>query len=54
MAEVEISDSYRYCLKASVSAICTDIGYSSADPAALDTLTELTFSLLMELGRTSR
>jgi len=54
MSELEVSDSYRYCLKASVSAICTDIGFSSADPAALDTLTELTFSLLMEMGRTSR
>jgi len=52
--EPEVSDPYRYCLKASVSAICNEVGFDSAEPACIETLTELVTSLLVELGRSTR
>ena len=54
MSENEISDPFRHCLKVSVSALCTEVGFESAESATLETLTELTASLLTEVGRSAR
>ena len=54
MSENEIPDPFRHCLKVSVSALCTEVGFESAESATLETLTELTASLLTEVGRSAR
>lgn len=54
MSEHEISDPFRHCLKVSVSALCTEVGFESAEASTLETLTELTASLLTEVGRSAR
>jgi len=45
---------YRRALQASVAALCTEAGFTSADKAALESLTEMLQSFLVELGRSSR
>ena len=55
MTEPEpVADPYRALLKISVSSLCTELGYTSAEAAALETLTELTQSFVTELGRSAR
>jgi len=49
-----VADPYRALLKISVSSLCTELGYTSAEAAALETLTELTQSFVTELGRSAR
>ncbi|GAB6022031.1 transcription initiation factor TFIID subunit 8 [Chamberlinius hualienensis] len=44
----------RRTLYTSVAAICTEVGFHSADKVALETLTEMLQSLLNEIGRSSR
>ena len=54
MAEQEVSNPFRYCLKVGVSALCTEVGFDSAESSCLETLTVLTTSLVTELGRSAR
>ena len=54
MAEPEVSDPFRTHLKVAVSGLLTELGFNSADAAALETLTELTQSFIGELGRSAR
>jgi len=54
MTEPEPNDPFRHCLKIAVSALCTEVGFECADSTALETMTELTHSLLAELGRSAR
>lgn len=53
-AEQEVPDPFRHCLKVAVSALCTEVGFESAESSCVETLTELTTSLLTELGRSAR
>ena len=52
--EPEVSDPFRTHLKVAVSGLLTELGFSTADAAALETLTELTQSFIGELGRSAR
>ena len=54
MTEPEVSDPFRTHLKVAVSGLLTELGFNSADAAALETLTELTQSFIGELGRSAR
>ena len=54
MSEHEIADPFRHCLRVSVSALCTEVGFETAESGSLETLTELTASLLTEVGRSAR
>ena len=54
MTEPETSDPFRTYLKIAVSGLLTELGFSTAEAAALETLTELTQSFLVELGRSAR
>jgi len=54
MSESEPGDTFRSCLRVAVSSLCTEVGYECADSTALETLTEMTQSLIFELGRSSR
>ena len=47
-------DPYRTFLKVAVSGLLTELGFNSAESAALETLTELTQSFIVELGRSAR
>ena len=53
-SEPEFPDAFRHCLKVAVSALCTEVGFESAESSGLETLTELSVSLLTELGRSAR
>lgn len=50
MTEPETSDPFRSFLKIAVSGLLTELGFNSAESAALETLTELTQSFIVELG----
>jgi len=52
--EPETSDPFRAYLKVAVSGLLTELGFSTAETAALETLTELTQSFIVELGRSAR
>eukprot|EP00090_Calanus_glacialis_P038863 TRINITY_DN67734_c0_g1_i1.p1 TRINITY_DN67734_c0_g1~~TRINITY_DN67734_c0_g1_i1.p1 ORF type:complete len:281 (-),score=109.15 TRINITY_DN67734_c0_g1_i1:113-955(-) len=54
MTEPEPTDPYRACLRVAVSSLCTEVGYDCADSTALETVTEMVQSLLVELGRSAR
>jgi len=54
MSEPDPGDTFRSCLRVAVSSLCTEVGYDCADSTALETLTEMTQSLIFELGRSSR
>jgi len=54
MTESETSDPFRSFLKIAVSGLLTELGFNSAESAALETLTELTQSFIVELGRSAR
>jgi len=54
MSEPDPVDPYRACLRVAVSSLCTEVGFDCADSTALETMTELTQSLLVEIGRSSR
>lgn len=55
MAEQDTThDPFRHCLKVAVSALCTEVGFEAAETTSLETLTELSQSLLVELGRSAR
>ena len=54
MSEQELADPFRHCLKVGVSALCTEVGFDSAENSCLETLTELSMSLVTELGRSAR
>jgi len=48
------ADPFRSCLRVAVSSLCTEMGFDCADSTALETVTEMTQSLLVELGRSAR
>lgn len=48
------SSVHRKLLTTSVASLLTELGYDSADNAALETLTEMVQSFLIELGNSSR
>jgi len=54
MTEPEPGDAYRSCLRVAASSLCTEVGYDLADSTALETVTEMTQSLITELGRSAR
>jgi len=55
MSEQESTvDPFRQCLRVAVGSLCTEVGFESAEVDALETLTELTQSLITELGRSGR
>ena len=54
MTEPDPVDPFRACLRVAVSSLCTEVGFDCADSTALETMTEMTQSLLVELGRSSR
>ena len=54
MTEPETTDPFRTYLKIAVSGLLTELGFHSAESAALETLTELTQSFIVELGRSTR
>ena len=54
MAEQEVRDPFRHCLKVSVSALCTEVGFEGAESTCVETLTELSTSLITEIGKSSR
>jgi len=55
MAEQEVgSDPFRHCLRVAVGSLCTEVGFDSAEAGALETMTEMTQSLITELGRSAR
>jgi transcription initiation factor TFIID subunit 8 len=54
MTEPDPSDPFRHCLKVAVSALCTEVGFETAEATSVETLTEITQSLLVELGRSAR
>eukprot|EP00092_Neocalanus_flemingeri_P045726 GFUD01051239.1.p1 GENE.GFUD01051239.1~~GFUD01051239.1.p1 ORF type:complete len:280 (+),score=83.40 GFUD01051239.1:57-896(+) len=54
MSEPEPSDPLRSCLRMAVSSLCTEVGYDCADSTALETVTEMAQSLIVELGRSAR
>lgn len=56
MAEQEppSQDPFRQCLRVAVGSLCTEQGFDSAEVTSLETLTELTQSLIVELGRSAR
>jgi len=54
MSDTETSDPYRYCLRAVVSALCTEAGFEAAEPMPLETLCEVMQGFLAEVGRSSR
>jgi len=54
MSSSESISVYRKALQASVAALCAEAGFTSADKAALESLTEMLQSFLGELGRSGR
>lgn len=54
MSEQEVADPFRHCLKVAVSGLCTEAGFEAAESPCVETLTELTISILTEIGRSSR
>jgi len=54
MAEPEANDPFRSCLRVAVSSLCSEVGFEGADSSALETIVEMTQSLLIELGRSAR
>ena len=48
------SDPFRTYLKVAVSGLLTELGFNTAEAAALETLTELTQSFIVEVGRSGR
>ena len=52
--EPETSDPFRTYLKVAVSGLLTELGFSTAETTAMETLTELTQSFIVELGRSAR
>jgi len=54
MTEPDPADPFRSCLRVAVSSLCTEVGFDCADSTALETVTEMTQSLLVELGRSAR
>lgn len=46
--------SYRQCLKMGVASLLLELGFDASSPTALETLTEILQSFLVELGRSSR
>jgi len=54
MAELEVSNPYRHCLKVAVSGLCNEVGFESAESSCVETITELSASLLSEIGRSAR
>ena len=54
MTEPEVPAPFRHCLKTSVSALCNEVGYESGESSCLETLTELTASLITEIGRSAK
>jgi len=54
MSEQEGGDPFRQCLRVAVGSLCTEVGFESAESQALETMTELTQSLITELGRSAR
>ena len=54
MSEQETGDPFRQCLRVAVGSLCTEVGFESAESQALETMTELTQSLITELGRSAR
>ena len=54
MTEPETSDPFRTYLKVAVSGLLTELGFSTAETTAMETLTELTQSFIVELGRSAR
>jgi len=49
-----IMDPFRPYLRAAVGSICTEVGFEAAETQSLETMTELTQSLITELGRSTR
>ena len=55
MTEPEVTvDPFRQCLRVAVGSLCTEVGFESAETSSLETLTELSQSLITELGRSAR
>lgn len=55
MTEQEATtDPFRQCLRVAVGSLCTEVGFESAEATSLETMTELTQSLITELGRSAR
>jgi len=54
MTEPDPVDPFRAYLRVAVSSLCTEVGFDCADSTALETMTEMTQSLLVELGRSTR
>ena len=54
MSEQETGAPFRQCLRVAVGSLCTEVGFESAESQALETMTELTQSLITELGRSAR
>ena len=54
MSEQETGDPFRQCLRVAVGSLRTEVGFESAESQALETMTELTQSLITELGRSAR
>jgi len=47
-------DPFRPYLRAAIGSICTEVGFEAAETSSLETMTELTQSLITELGRSTR
>ena len=54
MTEQETTNPFRTYLRVAVSGLLTELGFTSAETVALETLTELTQSFISELGRSTR
>ena len=54
MTEQETANPFRMYLRVAVSGLLTELGFTSAENVALETLTELTQSFISELGRSTR
>ena len=54
MTEQDTANPFRAYLKVAVSGLLTELGFTSAENVALETLTELTQSFISELGRSTR
>ena len=54
MAEQEVPAPFRHCLKVAVSALCNEVGFESGESSCMETLTELTTSLITEIGRSAQ
>ena len=54
MTESELADPYRASLRAAVSSLCAEVGFENAESTAVETLVEMTQSLVVEIGRSAR